>query len=140
VNVTLILAFVIGAPALKDKEKTPTIVGEWVIEQATVGGQPSPPGDRPNRWTFNADGQRFITGPGGQILAEGRYTTDSKTGTIDLDGDKPIDQGYPCRYKIEGDTLTLNVGWQKSPRPMNFECPMGSQSTLYVMKRVKPKE
>jgi uncharacterized protein (TIGR03067 family) len=137
---TLVLALTLGAPALKEKDKAPTIVGEWVIEQATVGGKPSPPGDSPNRWAFNADGQRFIRAPGGKILAEGRYTSDAKTGTLDLDGDKQAADVYACLFKIDGDTLTLNVGWQKSLRPTNFECPAGSQSTLYIMKRVKAKD
>ena len=134
------LALGIGAPALKEKEKPPSLVGEWVIEQSTVGGKPSPPGTNPNRWVFNADGSRKIVGPDGKDLVGGRYTTDLKTGALDLDSNQPIDARYLCLYKLESDTLTLNVGWQKAQRPTAFESPPDSQCTLYVMKRVKPKD
>ena len=139
---TLLLgvALGLGAPALKEKDRPPSLVGEWVIEESTVGGKPSPPGANPNRWVFQADGSRRIVGPDGRELAGGQYTNDPKAGTLDLDGKQPIDAQYLCLYKLDGDTLTLNVGWQKAGRPAAFESVLGSQCTLYVMKRVKPKD
>ena len=139
--VLLGLAAGVGAPALKDKEKTPTLVGEWTIEEATVGGKPSPPGTNPNRWVFRADGTRAIFGPDGKELVGGNYTTDLKGGTLDLDSTGAKDgMPYLCRFKVDGDTLTLNVGWQMAPRPPGFESPLDSKCTLYVMKRIKAKD
>jgi len=139
---TLLLgvALGLGAPALKEKEKPPSLVGEWAIEESTVGGKPTAPGTNPNRWVFRADGTRSILTPDGKELVGGAYTSDVKAGTLDLDGKQPIDAQYLCLYKVDGDTLTLNVGWQKAGRPAALESPMGSQCTLYVMKRVRPKE
>jgi uncharacterized protein (TIGR03067 family) len=143
VNPTILLglALGVGAPALKEKEATPSLVGEWMIEESTVGGKPSPPGTIPNRWVFRADGTRAIFGPEGKELVGGNYTTDSKGGTLDLDSTGAKDgMPYLCRYKVDGDTLTLNVGWQMSPRPPGFESLPDSKCTLYVMKRVKTKD
>jgi|SRR5688572_22193665 len=132
------LALALGAPALKEKDRPAPLAGEWVIVEATVGGKPSPQGSTPNRWIFNADGSRSIRGAGGKELAGGNYTTDPKAGTLDLMSTGPPEAPYLCRYKVNGDTLTLNVGWQKAPRPEAFESPADSQCTLYVMRRVKP--
>lgn len=142
-NATVLLGLVvgIGAPALKDKEAPASLVGEWAIEAATVSGKPSPPGGNPNRWVFRADGTRGIFGPDGKELAGGTYTTDSKAGTLDLDSTGATGEApYLCRYRLDGDTLTLNVGWQKAPRPDALESPPASKCTLYVMRRVKAKD
>src|SRR3954451_4894138 len=121
------VALGLGAPALKEKEKPPSLVGEWVIQECTVGGKPSPPGSNPNRWVFNTDGTRKIVGPDGKDLVGGQYANDPQVGTLDLDSNQPIDAQYLCLFKVEGDTLTLNVGWQKAGRPAAFESPLGSQ-------------
>jgi uncharacterized protein (TIGR03067 family) len=138
---TTLLALTLAAPALKDKSPpAPSLVGEWVIEQATVGGQGPGANPNPNRWVFRADGTRTILNSAGTKLVDGHYTADPKTGAVDFDSGMPPASQYLCLYKLEGDTLTLNVGWQKAPRPTEFESPIGSQCTLYVMKRVKAKE
>lgn len=137
----LLIALTLAAPALKDKTTpAPSLVGEWAIEEFTVGGKPSGPDLVPNRWAFNTDGTRAINDNGGKKLVDGNYTADPKTGALDLDSGQQAGAPYLCLYKLEGDTLTLNVGWQKAPRPAAFASPMGSQCTLYVMKRVKPKD
>ena len=138
---TMLLALSIAAPALKDKTPPAApLVGEWIIEQATVGGQGPAANPNPNHWVFRADGSRSILNSEGKSLAEGHYTANSKDGALDFDSGMPPAAGYLCLYKVEGDTLTLNVGWQKAPRPVAFESPGGSQCTLYVMKRVKSKD
>ena len=140
-NATLLItALALGAPALKDKTPAgPSLVGEWVIEQATVGGQGPGANPNPNRWVFSADGTRAIFDSDGKSLVGGSYQADPKVGFLDLDSGMPPESRYLCLYKLDGDTLTLNVGWQKAPRPTEFESPMGSQCTLYVMRRVKEK-
>src|SRR3954470_16492899 len=99
---TLLLGVAVGlgAPALKEKEKPPSLVGEWVIEECTVGGKPSPPGANPNRRVFHADGSRRIVGRDGRELVGGQYTNDPKVGTLGLDGKQPIDSQYLCLYKL----------------------------------------
>ncbi|HVK12692.1 MAG TPA: TIGR03067 domain-containing protein [Gemmataceae bacterium] len=131
----LTTAFV-AAPALKDREKpAPSLVGEWVIESSVVGGRPSKANR--NRWVFRADGTRAIFDTTKE-LARGTYATDPKANPATLDLDPgPADGVYPCIYRLDGDTLTLNVGWQKSERPAAFESPAGSMCTLYVMNRKK---
>jgi len=129
------LALGVGAPALKEKEKPASLVGEWEITECVVGGNPS--AANTNRWVFLADGSRVIIGSEGKTLVSGQYTADPKTGAMDLDPGRPVESTYLCLYKLDRDTLTLNVGWQKAPRPTAFESPAGSQCTLYVMKRVK---
>ena len=131
----LTAALALAAPAVKDKAKPPaTLVGEWVVESCVVAGAPSDANR--NRWVFAADGSRAILN-GDKELARGSYATDPKA-PLNLDLDPGGAGGsYPCIYRIEGDTLTLNVGWQKSERPAAFESAAGSMCTLYVMKRVK---
>jgi uncharacterized protein (TIGR03067 family) len=131
------LALAVGAPALKEKDRPAVLAGEWVIAECTVGGKPSPAGSTPNRWVFNADGSRSIRGADGKELVGGTYTTDPKAGTLDLMSTGAPEAPYLCRYKVDGDTLMLNVGWQKAPRPEAFESPANSQCTLYVMRRVR---
>src|SRR5262245_61170676 len=125
-TVLLGLVVVVGAPALKDKAPpAATIVGEWEITEFVVGGKPSGQDRTPNHWIFGADGSRAINGSGGNQLVAGRYSADPKTGTLDFDGGQGAGGQYLCLYKVDGDTLTLNVGWQKAPRPTAFESPVG---------------
>lgn len=135
--VLLGLALGVGAPALKEKATPATLAGEWVIAECTVGGKPSPTGPTPNCWIFTGDGSRSIRAADGKELAGGSYTTDPKAGTLDLMSTRAPEAPYLCRYKVDGDTLMLNVGWQKAPRPEALESPANSQCTLYVMRRVK---
>jgi hypothetical protein len=132
------LALVLGAPALKEKESPPSPVGEWVIEQRTVGGEPAPSGK--SRWVFRADGSQAMFGAAnGKELVSGNYTIDPRAGTLDYDWTgEPGGEHRLCRFKVDGDTLTLNVAWQKATRPASLES--GSRCTLYVMTWVKPKD
>lgn len=134
---TVLLALVVAAPVVKEKPKPPaaSVVGEWAIESAVVGGNPS--ADNPNRWAFNADGSRTIRN-GDQTLVQGTYAADLKANppTLDLEPGA-ADGGYPCIFRLDGDVLTINVGWQKTDRPTAFESAVGSKCTLYVFKRVK---
>ncbi len=136
----LITVLALGAPALKEKGAKTTIVGEWVAEQCIVSGRPPAQWKGETRWVFKSDGARSIS-KGGQQLVTGTYSIDTRKSPaiLDLDPNAPAGS-YPCIYKIEEDTLTLNVGWQKAPRPEAFDSPPGSLCTLYVFKRVTAKD
>ena len=139
-TVLLGLALAVGAPALKEKDRPATLAGEWEVVERTVGGKPTPPGTTPNRWVFNPDGSRSIIGAKGNQLISGTYTSDPKAGTLDLlstGAPGALEVPYLCRFTVDGDTLTLAVGWQTEPRPEALESSPGSKCTLYVMKRVK---
>ena len=138
-TVLLELALALGAPTLKDPEQPTTLYGEWVIEKCTAGGvEQDAKAMSVIHWVFRKDGQRTLIGPDRKEMAGGRYTADPKAGTLNL-GSGGVNDDL-CRYKVDGDTLTLNVGWSKAPRPADLDSPPDSRCTLYVMKRVKPKD
>lgn len=140
-NATLLLAMTVGAPALKEKPVAETLVGEWKAETITVGGKPAASQGSDVRWIFDAEGGREIT-KGGRRAAKGIYVVDpkAKPAILDLDKSPSAEPEYKCIYKIDGDTLTLNVGWPKADRPSEFASPDGAKCTLYVFKRVRAKD
>src|SRR5262245_33780600 len=108
-TVVLGLAIGLGAPAPKDGGPPITLYGEWVIEKCTAGGiEQDAKAMSVIHWVFRKDGQRTLVGTDGKEMAGGQYTTDTKAGILDLGGDL-------CRFKVDGDTLTLNIGWPKAP-------------------------
>jgi uncharacterized protein (TIGR03067 family) len=135
---TVFVALVVAAPAVKDKPKPapPSIVGTWVVETIAMGRQPQAVAD-PETWVFNADGSR-TAGPRGTVSRRGTFVLDPKANppALDLTAD-PGNFRHLCIYRINGDTLTINVGWDKGERPAAFESPAGSQCTLYTFKRVR---
>jgi uncharacterized protein (TIGR03067 family) len=135
-TILFVTALGLGAPALKPKPPAPTLIGEWVAEEITVGGK-SDPINQEVRWVFGADGTRTVF-HGGERVATGRYTVDAKAhpAAMDLDPDK--DCTYPCVFKVEKDRLTVMVNWLGDGRPTGFESRAGTRSTKYVFKRVKP--
>lgn len=140
-NTTLLLTLVLAAPALKEKSREGTIVGEWVAQEITAGGRPTKVKAEEVTWVFKSDGTREIHREG-KLAFSGKFVDDPKASpaTLDLDRQANGEAVYLCIYKLAGDTLTLNVGWQKVARPSEFTSPEGSQQTLYVFKRVKAKE
>src|SRR4051795_6842015 len=70
------LALALGAPGAKDAKKdTPSLVGEWVVESAVVGGKRDDP-PAGTTWAFTADGKSVFAIPGGSDSASGTYTAD----------------------------------------------------------------
>jgi uncharacterized protein (TIGR03067 family) len=134
----LFAALSFGAPALKEKP-TDTIVGEWVAVSITVAGKPVTAENPVVHWVFEPDGSRMILRDGERVLT-GRFVADPKANpaTVDLDKERAGGPKYRCIYAIEVDTLTLNVGWEKSSRPTEFASRDGC--SLYVFKRVKTKD
>jgi len=132
--VLLTLALAAAAPAPKEKARPdPSPVGEWVPEGVTVGGKPTQAGT--DRWQFRADGTWAMYSDGNPVAA-GTYTHDPKAAppAADLVGaaNGPAD---PCRYRVDGDTLTLAVGHDPAARPADLR--PGPKVTVWVFKRAK---
>lgn len=147
-HATLLLAAIgIAAPALKDlprKDQSP--VGEWQVESVVSGGRPRPVGAEPFRYTFTADGKWYLhRGPlEPDETVERAYFTDPKADPprIDLrydpaEQESRVGQGI---FKVEGDTLTICLRRRGTGRPKAFESTPDVPTTLYVFKRVKPKD
>ena len=142
-NLLLGMALAVGAPNLKEKDKTPSLVGEWEVESMGTNGaqNATTPG---LRYTFTEDGQWLIhrngkeTAPG----ASRAFEIDLKRNppTVDLVSNTKL--ANPSRllgiYKIEGDTLTI-IGTRAKgvERPTRFDNLEGSGMTMYVLKRAK---
>jgi uncharacterized protein (TIGR03067 family) len=142
-TVLLGLAVTVGAPALKDKEKAPSLVGEWEVESITTNGNPSAT-TAGLRYTFTADGKWVIHRNGKETsptISRG-FTADPKPNppTVDLVSNTNAANGSRLLgiFKVEGDTLTIcGTRTKGADRPTKFEAPEGSGLTLYVMKRAK---
>jgi hypothetical protein len=134
--VILGLTLALGAPALKDKP-APSLLGEWVPEGVTVGGRPAMPGS--DRWVFRADGTYALYAQGAR-LDGGEMTGDVGTaaGALDLYGEAPGSPPTMCRFRVDGDTLTLAVGHCRAGRPATVE--PGPKATVWVMRRVAPEK
>jgi uncharacterized protein (TIGR03067 family) len=129
-----------GEPALKDPPpKLDPLYGLWAIQTVTVAGKEYPEVDD-RRWEFRPDGKHM------------RYVGDEPIwrNPIPFTGDpraKPaaLNIGYFAStlgiYKIDGDTLTICVAEKdRKTRPTDFSPPKDADSTLYVFKRIKPKD
>jgi uncharacterized protein (TIGR03067 family) len=141
-TVLLGLALVAGAPALKEKDKAPSLVGVWEVESITTNGKQNA-ATTGLRYTFTEDGKWLIhrngkeTSPG---ISRG-VTVDPKPNppTVDLVSNTKVANGSRLLgiYKVEGDTLTICgtrvIGVE---RPKKFDAPAGSSITMYVLKRV----
>ena len=132
-----VLLLTAGAPALKDKPRPEaTLVGEWAPESVTVGLRPAEPGA--DRWVFRADGTYAIQ-TGGKPADKGDATGDlgRSVGTLDLATRSAALPVNLCRFRIDGDTLTMSVGHDPGVRPADLE--VAPKATVWVMKRVKAK-
>ena len=142
-TVLLALALGVGAPNLKDKEKAPSLIGEWEVESVGTNGNPiaATPG---LRYTFTVDGQWLIhrngkeTAPGTNRAFE--FDLKRNPPTVDLLSNTKLANTSRLLgiYKIEGDTLTI-VGTRAKgvERPTKFDVTEGSGMTVYVLKRAK---
>lgn len=142
-SVLLGLAVAVGAPNLKDKEKAPSLVGEWEVESITSNGTQTNTGSG-LRYSFTEDGKWLISRNGKEMspAIHREVTTDPKPDppTVDLVTARP--GGPESRmigiYKIEGDTLMIcGTRTKGGDRPTKFEAPEGSGNILYVLRRPK---
>ena len=136
--VVLLVSPALAAPKVKEKGPPPApIVGEWVAESRTVGGQAiALPADG-TRLVFRPDGTYTWVINGQDADPDGhRYTLNPKADPAEIDfipREKPIYLGV---FKIERDTLTLCHTRAGNARPTALESPAGARAELYVFRRV----
>lgn len=138
------LALVLAAPGTKDapKKDPPSLVGEWVGEQAVAGGMTLPVPDGGIVFTFAADGTLSVREGNRSKPDAGSYKADPKKDPSEIDLMPPPDKKEPMLqgiYKLDGDTLTLCFSrtGQGAERPKKFESPEGSELIVMTLKRVK---
>jgi uncharacterized protein (TIGR03067 family) len=141
---SLVLAIAaLAAPALaapKVKEKgppAPPIVGEWVAESRTFGGQAIALPVDGVRLVFRANGEYtwVINGQDADPYGH-KYTLNAKGDPAEIDFIPREKPPYLGVFKIEKDTLTLCHTRAGGARPTAFESAAGSTSELYVFRRV----
>jgi uncharacterized protein (TIGR03067 family) len=132
------LALVAAAPATKDppKKDAPTLVGVWVMESATIGGQPDKQSGG-NTIELAADGKAVFKENGNDI--NGSYKADAKKDPPEID--LTMDAGgmnlsMPGIFKLDGDTLTICMV-PFGERPKAFASAAGTTTMLLVLKRTK---
>jgi uncharacterized protein (TIGR03067 family) len=147
---TLLLgtALLLAAPALKESPKKADIVGEWEVESVNSGNpakpRPKGKGPGPQRYVFTADGKWFLFRGERKVGEDRAFIANPKADppAIDLRYD-PVDQeGRTVLgiYKVEGDKLTLCLSRGEGTRPAGFESTADVPATIYILKRVKPKD
>jgi uncharacterized protein (TIGR03067 family) len=135
------VALAVAAPGPKEARKDPpTLVGEWAVQAAVIGGKRDDP-PAGTTWTFTADGKSVLTISGAAGGAAGMYTTDPKKDPARVDisaGPK----GTPMKgvYKRDGDALTLCLGLDPDARPAGFESKAGDKVILLTLTKVKKKD
>jgi uncharacterized protein (TIGR03067 family) len=145
-SLLIILSVSVGAPSIKEPPKqSPTIVGEWVVEKALVGGKDNviaTKGDAVKvTFSFTKEGQVLVT-EGSKKPEPADYAVDPKKSPAIIDVSPPpgkvVTGAAYMRgvYVIDGDTLTICIS-RGGTRPTKFESPDGSDLMLMTMKRVK---
>jgi uncharacterized protein (TIGR03067 family) len=136
------LALSVGAPAAKDgKNDPPSLVGVWVAEKGTTGGEEWAIAAGSMTIEFTTDGKLNIQeGSKRSGLLDCR--TDPKRSPAEIDFVAP--PKAKCLnmvgiYQVDGDTLTLCPG-PGGKRPTRFKSAAGSDVMLLTPKRPKPKD
>jgi uncharacterized protein (TIGR03067 family) len=138
-TVTLFAPIAGSAPRLKEKDPPP-IVGEWLAESRTFGGQSVGLPQNGLRLIIRADGTyTWIVGEVDPDPDGHTYKLNQKAGLEEIDMASLGKPTYLCIFKIEKEILTLCFGQRGDPRPAAFESPSGSRTDLYVFKRVAKK-
>jgi uncharacterized protein (TIGR03067 family) len=137
-------ALVPAAPALKDRTpKAPPIHGEWVRVGHTQAGAPVAPDGQPHHQVFKADGEwEYYYGARQGTAGRKSYVTNPKQAppTIDIHMDPAGRPSWRGIYKVDGDTLTLCLVTGDQDRPTAFESTPDRPTTVWVFKRVQPKD
>ena len=139
----IVLSVSVTAPQLKDKSpKEPPIFGDWLRVGHTEAGAPVAPDREPHRQVFKTDGEwEYYYGdkgaPGGKSFA---VDPRQSPPTIDISINSGASTHYRGIYKVEGDTLTLCLVTGDRDRPKAFESTQDRPTTIWVFKRIKPKD
>lgn len=140
----LALALTPAAPALKDPPpKMPSIVGEWIRVGHTQSGQPVSVERENHHQVFAAEGEwQYWYGDGRAQSGGKTFKVDTKQSppTIDILLNQTGNNGWRGIYKIEKDTLTLCLVNIPGERPKTFESSADKPTTVWIFKRVTPKE
>jgi uncharacterized protein (TIGR03067 family) len=132
------MALAVGAPALKEKTTELDVVGEWVVSDYLVGGQPAPPGVEIR---FAADGTSVFSGGPPMTTHRATYTVDRKQSPVAIDIVFPDLPGSTMVgiVKADGDNLVVcfNSGGE---RPKEFTSPPKSATGLLTLKRLPKKD
>lgn len=140
----LALSLPVGAPNLKDRPpKEPPIVGEWVRVDHIQAGTPVKLDNPSHRQVFREDGGwEYYYGDNKTHSEQMGFVTNARQSpaAIDLYRDRSRAEGWRGIYKIEKDTLTLCLVNTPGERPKAFESSADRQTTVWVFKRVTPKD
>jgi uncharacterized protein (TIGR03067 family) len=138
----IILSASVGAPTIKE---SPSIVGEWVVEKALVGGKDNVIATKGETvrvtFAFTKEGKVLVT-EGSKKPDPADYKVDPKYSPAVIDVSPPTPEkgtGVGLMrgiYHIDGDTLTICLS-RGGTRPTKFESPDGSDLMLITMKRAK---
>ena len=139
----LAVGLVLSAPGVKDppkKAEPPGLVGEWKVEEATVGGNALPGAIKDGLTIeFTADG-KYLIRVNGQSK-EATYATTAGKEVNEIDFKDPTGRPALGIYKFEKETLTLCMAEGNNvTRPASFESPAGSRVMLMTLKRVEKKK
>jgi uncharacterized protein (TIGR03067 family) len=133
-----------AAPALKDRPpKAPPIFGEWVRIGHTNAGAPVAPDREAHHQVFKADGEwEYFYGARQGSAGRKSFVTDTRQTppAVDIHMDPAGKPSWRGIYKIEGDTLTLCLVTGDRDRPKTFESSADHPTTVWVFKRVQPKD
>jgi len=136
----------LSAPGAKDvPSKADGLVGEWVREMRIIAGVTRTDDGPLPVFRFDQDGKGDIRRPADKSGLSFTYKLDPSVTPVGIECDfQPNVPGMSAMQgivKVEGETLTLCLSTSKKPgRPAAFESPKDSETILYVMKRVKPKD
>jgi len=133
-----------AAPALKDRApKEAPIFGEWFRVGHTEAGAPVPPDRDAHHQVFSKDGKWEYSYGGRPDGNPGKsFTTDTRQSpaTIDISLGAAGKAHWRGIYKVDGDTLTLCLVTGDRERPKTFESTADRPTTIWIFKRVKPKD
>jgi uncharacterized protein (TIGR03067 family) len=141
-------ALSLAAPALKESPKKADIVGEWEVESVNSGNpakpRPKGKGTVQQRYVFTADGKWLLYRGEQRFASDRAYIANPKADppTIDLRWEPSLQDGRTVLgiYKVEGDKLTLCLSREEGTRPTGFESTADVPATIYILRRVKPKD
>jgi len=133
----LATSVLLGAPALKSTPKSVKPPdGVWLAAETVVEGDlvPDPEG-RQTTWEFTSSARTVHCA----ILGRSHK---QRACYRDLDGalEADFDEGerlLKAIWKVDGETLTVCMGWEGGPRPTQYAAPKGSGHLLFVLKRAR---